>query len=329
MATTGSLLGTYAPQMQEPYQIETNLADRATGGSAAMANTLLGQYWLERQMREGQYADRMANQMQFGQQQLHAQLLDQNMKALSEGAKTPGLLQMYASSPQYAGIFSGMDPNAIANAVDLTQAQGRANIVQAAGRGLAPMAMAGYNIPMPDVSAVTGLPNVTQGTAVPVQAAQINAAGRIAAAQARGAASGGPTWTYTASPNDVGGVLQTKGRGQPPPGYGVTLPPPPASSAPASVTSAPAVTPSTGPNKAAPPPPNYSKLDAQTNQYVQAGVEKQIKAANPTMYKDIVSGYVGNKPDSYTDGKGNVVVRGRSGNLYGVGKPATPDSSGG
>lgn len=190
VATAGSILGNYAPQMEEPYGIETALAKGASQGSQALEGTMLDSYWLERQMREGDYAQRLANQMAFGQQYLAQQGNDAAMRAITEGAKTPGVLNMLASSPQYGGMFAGMDPGAINNAADMAQRIAQSSIYKNTGQGTQGFATAGANIPPEAISAATGIPGVTLGPSLGEKAAAVRNQGIIEAARIKAAASG-------------------------------------------------------------------------------------------------------------------------------------------
>jgi hypothetical protein len=282
--------------MQEPYAIENTLAKDAVTGNP-MAATLMDQYWFERQQREGQYADRMANQMQFGQQQLHAQLQDSYLKALPDITKA-GLLPAVASSPYFGGAVQGMDPTALQSASDLATSTAQSGVYKNYGQGTQGFATAGLNIPPGPMSTATGVPGITQGTPIAVQAQAEHNKGLVQAAGIRAAGSGGPQWQYASAPDEAGGTMTLKGRGAPPTNL-----------APASPAA----------NQAQRPPPNYTRApDALTTQ-VQTGIEGN-KGNNSAVYKDMVSGYIGNKPNTVVDGQGNVFVVGKSGKPWPVGK---------
>jgi hypothetical protein len=146
----------------------------------------------------------MANQMQFGQQQLHAQLLDQNMKNMTEAAKVPGALSMFASSPQYGSAFAGMDPNAVQQASDIASQQAQSGIIKNVGQGAQGFGTAGYNLPVPALSNATGIQGITPGTPIAVAAAAERNKGIVEAAQikaASGGGSGGGVVGFTAPPD--------------------------------------------------------------------------------------------------------------------------------
>lgn len=301
--TSGSLLGNYAPAMQEPYAIETNLADRATGGSSALANTMLNQYWYERQMREGQYADRLNDQMQFGKQQLHAQLMDTYLKSMPDLAKANLL-------PAVGGILQsqvpGLDAGGLQYAADQAAQTTQATNVGNAGRGIGAMAQGGYNVGAPDVSRILGGANVTQTDPALVRAAQIRAAGQVAAANARG--GGGTTYTTTYAPADDDSVTVVKGR-TPPPGF----------------TSLPPAGGGGGGGGGGPPPNRPTATPAgmkPASDDVKALAAAAIEATKTSPhYRNAVGGYVGNKPNAFTDNSGNVFVRGKDGAMIPLGHP--------
>lgn len=192
--------GTYAPQEDQPSAMENTLAHLAYSGysdSPAEAQTALDQYWLERQLNKQDYAAQLQDQHQFAQQQLAQQLYEANLKGLYEAGKTPGMLSIAASSPQYAGIFGGADPNAVADVIarqrqgeDLTNLQhaGTAYNQFAQGGGDATGLLANQGINL----------GPSAGPAL-VQAARIRAAAQIAAAKLRAQGEGAPTesTTYT------------------------------------------------------------------------------------------------------------------------------------
>jgi hypothetical protein len=153
---------------------------------------LLGQYWLERQGREAQYADRLNDQMAFGQQQLHAQLLDQNMRNMTEAAKVPGALGMYASSPYYSSVFQGMDPAAIQQTSDYAAQAEAAKNFQASMTGYNQAAQGGLQLD-PSVVGQTGTPTAP----ALVRAATIHGQYGLAGALARAKAAAGPVETFT------------------------------------------------------------------------------------------------------------------------------------
>lgn len=202
--------GTYAPQEDQPSSMENTLAHLAYSGysdSPAEAQTALDQYWLERQLNKQDYAAQLQDQHQFAQQQLAQQLYEANLKGLYEAGKTPGMLSIAASSPQYAGIFGGADPNAVADVI-ARQRQGEdLTNLQHAGTAYNQFAQGGG-----DATGLLGAQGINLGpSAGPalVQAARINAAARIAAARLNASGAGGDKFSSTGPPDPGQGGAQT------------------------------------------------------------------------------------------------------------------------
>lgn len=311
MATTSAgILGNFAPAMQEPYQIESALVPGVEQGNP-FAIGMMGNYNYERQLREGDYAQRLGDQMAFGQQWLKQQQADTALKNMGELAKN-NLLP--ATSSVLQGLIPGLDPTGLQfasnEAAATTQATNQGNV----GRFLSGAGQYGVNIPAPQLAAITNIPGATPGLSTPEKAQQINAAGRVAAAQVGAAGRGGPSWQTTLAPDDQGNITVVKGRGLPPAGYG--LPIPPAGSG--GVGTPPAAT--VGVNKAAPPPVSYSRVTDPTTLQAAHDAVQAGATTMPAAHKDIVSGYVGNKPNVVTDGKGGLYAVGKSGQPYPLNK---------
>lgn len=194
--------GTYAPQEDQPSSMENTLAHLAYSGysdSPAEAQTALDQYWLERQLNKQDYAAQLQDQHQFAMQQLQQQMYEANLKGLYEGGKTPGMLSIMANSPQYAGVFGGADPNAIADVI-ARQRQGEdLTNLQHAGTAYNQFAQGGG-----DATGLLGAQGINLGPSkgpALVQAAQIRAAAQIAAAKLRAQGEAAPTvgTTYTSN----------------------------------------------------------------------------------------------------------------------------------
>jgi|SRR5215469_223701 len=296
--TSGSLLGTYAPAMQEPYAIESTLAPASTGGSSALANSLLNTYWSERQAREAQYAQRLGDQMAFGQQQLRAQLMDTYAKSVPEFAKS-GTLGMMATTPMFAGL--GADPGAVQQAIAGSEATQAATNFGNVGRGLTGAANYGLNIPPPNITGMTGMQGLSQGTPVPLQVAQERTRGMLGAASIRAAAAGGGNNlstsipdpgiegmpaipTYHASgkmtPQQISDQLLARGV-TPPKGY-----PPPRTNLPASPAPAGNQPPDASQPQQFTPLPTVSK-EGQQAQNIANTVVQTLKDRNDPRYGDL------------------------------------------
>lgn len=184
MATVGSLLGNYAPQMEQPYPIESTLSEGVMQGNPA-AISLLGQYNFERQLREGDYASRLADQMAFGQRQLQWQQADTALKAMPELAKN-NLLPATASTLMTQ--LPQLDPSGLQYASNQAAASSQAANAGNYGRLLSGAGAYGINIPSADISAATGMPGITPGTPTAVQAQTEANKGRLGAAALRAGA---------------------------------------------------------------------------------------------------------------------------------------------
>lgn len=323
--------GTYAPQEDQPSSMENTLAHLAYSGysdSPAEAQTALDQYWLERQLNKQDYAAQLQDQHQFAMQQLQQQMYEANLKGLYEGGKTPGMLSIMANSPQYAGVFGGADPNAIADVI-ARQRQGEdLTNLQHAGTAYNQFAQGGG-----DATGLLGAQGINLGPSkgpALVQAAQIRAAAQIAAAKLRAQGEGAPTesTTYT-SPDtqlptnvhfpknmtDAQKRAYLASRGVPMVDQTQNQQPLPQAQRDEGSGGKPAAPPPTRTNVA--PAPN-----AQTTSNTAAGVRdvQQKVTANlsrfpPQVAADIRAGALknGGVPMVQSDGKGGYVIKGDKG----------------
>lgn len=105
MASSTSGL-TYSPAALDPYQIETTLAkDAYEGPGNPQQQTLLDQYWLERQANKNLYGQEIEANRVLQQQQMQNALREKYL-ALYKDAD-PGLIDVI----QQQGGFYGADPN--------------------------------------------------------------------------------------------------------------------------------------------------------------------------------------------------------------------------
>lgn len=175
--------GSYAPQEDQPSGMEVALANKAYSGyadSPAEAQTALDQYWLERQVNKADYADQLQQQHEFAKQQLAQQMYEANLKGLYEAGKTPGMLQIMATSPEYAAVFGGADPGAIASVIGQQQESQQATNLGHTGSFLSGAAAGGHVFPT-----LTNLPGMggQDSSRYIGTPAEINAAARLAAAR--------------------------------------------------------------------------------------------------------------------------------------------------
>lgn len=205
--------GQTSPAGLDPWPIESTLAPLATAGSSANAQLMLSDYQYQRDAANNLYGQDMAAQHEFAKKQLQQQLYEQNLKAVQEGAKTPGLLDIYASSPQFQGVVGGVDPGVLhATSTNLRDMQ-RAEQFQKGAAGLQSSTTAGFQ-PNADQAAIAsgGLAG-PQGTPIPIQVANLKLQGDLA----RASASGGeraPGITYSGKPDESGGQINITGGGK-------------------------------------------------------------------------------------------------------------------
>ena len=105
-----NILGTYSPQALEPYNIETELAKMATGGSQGAALGMLGSFEAQRQANQNLYTGELENQRRLAVATIQQQLADRAMQELPKLAATPGALEFLRGAPIGQGVFGGADP---------------------------------------------------------------------------------------------------------------------------------------------------------------------------------------------------------------------------
>jgi hypothetical protein len=195
MPTSSSGYGVYSPQAIDPFPIETDLAKIiASNNNPDNAMNLLGQYHTERLTSEGNYNQMMQGQHDYARQQLAATIHENNVKALQEGFKTPGLLDAY-NSPQYGDITAGINPDVLQRGSTNLRSMQLAEQLQKGGAGLESTTNAGFQPDSAQASVATGGLAGPQGQPVSTQNAIIAANARLAAARTAAAATGQPSRT--------------------------------------------------------------------------------------------------------------------------------------
>ena len=185
--------GNYSPREDQPYPIETELAKLAAT-SPAQAQNMLDTYQLQRQTAGNNYDLAMQGQHEFAKQQLAQQLYEAKIKAAPEYFKTPGLARVAGSQ----GLLEGVSDADLATSVAQAENAIGATNLEHAGAGVNSFSQAGYGIPIAAVQNITGVNGIVPQTPRDIQVAQINAAGRVAAANAGGSA--GPSLHFTGQP---------------------------------------------------------------------------------------------------------------------------------
>jgi len=292
--------GNYSPREDQPYPIETELAKLAAT-SPAQAQNMLDTYQLQRQTAGNNYDLAMQGQHEFAKQQLAQQLYEAKIKAAPEYFKTPGLARVAGSQ----GLVPGVSDADLAPSVAQAENAIGATNLEHAGAGVNSFSQAGYGIPIAAVQNITGVNGIVPQTPRDIQVAQINAAGRVAAANAGAGgglgysiqlpvseATGGAPVTVSVPKKFGGGlpgaITQLQGAGalptpvKPPPPDGAA--PPPAATPPAkTATNLPMAKKDTG--KAV---QNSAPGADVIQQRAQQFVETQLRTQNPAMYKDIM-----------------------------------------
>jgi hypothetical protein len=195
--------GSTNPAGVDPWPIETNLAQLATGGSTAEAQNMLENYQQERLAQTNAYNQDLVGQHAFAYQQLAQQMQENYLKAIPEFAKS-GTLDILANAPQYAGAFGGASPDVIQDAIRRATMGQTAETFQKSGTGFNQFAQGGLQV---DPNAVPGMAGVKGTLTDPalVRAAQIRANAQIAAA---GIGAGGGRMTVSSDiPSELGGFV--------------------------------------------------------------------------------------------------------------------------
>lgn len=334
--------GTYNPRALEPYPIEGELAKIGYGGSPASAQTLLDQYWLERQANEYQYGKELSAQHDQARQQLAAQIYDSNVKAFSDVSKNPGALQLAASSPYYQGILGGASPDVVQDVINQQGRTQQATNLEHAGSGALSMSSAGTPVDPQSLTNLIGAP-VTPGQRPDITIQGMKDASKLAAARISAAgANKGPSFTGQLPPqpqfgnmpfsmsvpkgmrvDDAMKIAQAQGLTihtptplppsldtQTPAGGGATLPP------------AKTDTPANAPPKAAPSlarastnlprVAGASQGAGQMQAAAEAFVQNKVRITNPVQFDDINAGRVNGKVNLIgPDGKGQYHIKGK------------------
>lgn len=316
--------GTFNPAAVDPYPIESTLAQQAYGSYPAESQTLMDQYWFERQANKNLYGQELAAQHEQFRQQIAQQLQEARWKAMGE-AKDPTVLQLFANSPD--SPLAGMDTGALTDLVMRARRGEDVTNLQHAGTGINQISQAGFD--PTQAAAGVGITNLGDysGPAM-VQAARINAAARIAAARIGAGAGAGPSIHFTGPPdpnNPGANVTATwSGKaGQTPEGaldyarqHGLITPPLSTPPAGTNLPRAKVDEGSTGgQTKPAPasPPGNKALMDQ-----VRTQIESSRGALGEKAYSDIQAGMKtnGGNPRLVKDANGRVKIAGASGQTY-------------
>lgn len=187
----------------QPFPIEAPLAETvATNPAAAgVALPLLMQYQSERRSAEDAYANQVDAQHQIALQSLQEAQLNNARSRIVDILKeqNPGVLGIALSNPVTAPLFAGTDRNQLNSFNDAANRMAISKILEATGRGAQGALAGGVQVDPIALGRVIGLPTAP-GQPPVVQAAGVNAAGRVAAANV--SANGQPTITAPLDPKD-------------------------------------------------------------------------------------------------------------------------------
>ena len=174
------------PGGTDPYPIENKLAEGALDPNLSrMAFPLLLSYMAERRMGAGDYNNQLAhtNQMQYAANQA-SQANDRQQRildAIKLTAERPGVDAALTSNPDTVGLLRGTN---LAPAAQAAKALAQGELIGKFGAGAQGIRNAGYTIAPDAVTSITGLPVASSPVPI-VEAAGINAGGRIAAENIR------------------------------------------------------------------------------------------------------------------------------------------------
>jgi hypothetical protein len=193
MATSNAgNFGAIAPAAIDPYQIENTLADIIGKNNIGNAQNLLSQYHQQQVASEGNYNYNLQQQHDFARQQLAAQMHENNVKALQEGYKTPGLLDAY-NSPQYADITAGINPEVLRQGSTNLRTMQIAEQAQKGGSAAKELTDAGAQPGDAQMQLLSGGTAGPVGTPLQLQIGREANAARLAAARIRASGEALPT----------------------------------------------------------------------------------------------------------------------------------------
>lgn len=300
MANSGITGTAYNPKEDQPYNIESTLAQQVLENPAnsGMAYSMLHGYQLDRENANSNYNFQLGEQRAQAQQVLQAQIANERAQRINEGIKeaaaNPGVYGVLASNPNTADLYAGTDQGAVNSLNDWTSRMGVAKQLEAAGKGIQGFGAAGMQIPPGYVSSVLpGNPPITQGDSDRVATEKVRAA---AGAARGGSGSGGLGWTTTL-PYNVEDGTQTSihGKGMPP-----------ARPTTSGATSLPVA--KTDPGKSGGGGSSFVDLNTPENSPMRSRVLTGIETSRgkpggvtDQQYRDIVAGTKGNLPNVVGD----------------------------
>jgi hypothetical protein len=206
MATSSTSAITYNPKILEPFPIESTLAQGVEGDNP-MAVALLNQYQADRGLAQEQYGHEVESQRQYLMQQLMQQASEKQVEGINTAADK-GTLRLFHGT----GLLPALDRSdpAALNFREQQYDTGQdATNFMNYGKGAQDLTTAGLQPNAPDIEARTGLKNINQLPAVPVQVEQIKSATELAKAAAAAKVAAMPSRSYTGQELPGGGRITT------------------------------------------------------------------------------------------------------------------------
>jgi len=191
-SNSASGYGVYSPAAIDPFPIESVLAKIVGDNNVGNAANLLGQYQVERQTSQGNYDYALGQQHDFAKSQLAAQIHENNLKALQEGSKNPGLLDLM-NSPQYADVVAGIDPAVLQRVSTNLRNMQAAEQAQKGGSAAYEFTQAGAQPSTEQMTQLSGGLAGPSGTPLSTQNQILANNARLAAARIRAAGDSAPT----------------------------------------------------------------------------------------------------------------------------------------
>jgi hypothetical protein len=172
-----------SPQAFDPFQIETPLAQEAAKGSPGAIQLLAG-YMAQRGAAQSGYTQELEQQRQIARDTLAAEMAKNRVSGVTGLLKEPGGLELAMSSPSLRQeLFPDTPVDTAAGIAGLQNRAQVASILEKTLAGGKSGVEAGFTPDIRQLSSVSGV-SLSPTTPLPIQVANIGAAGRIAAAGA-------------------------------------------------------------------------------------------------------------------------------------------------
>lgn len=198
-------MGTYSPQIIEPYTVQTNLANKMADQAPGLLLPLMNYYDQMHQTGEAQYNDQLNTQRNIAYQNIHAQMVDNAVKAMDVSMKNPAAFDLIAHAPGFSSLLGGADADTVNRVGTTLQNQQLLGNYKTIGEAATGMAGGGITPPVADFSRITGT-NLQPQLPTSTTNALIAGNARIAAEQAR--ANAAETETIPVQTDQLGPALK-------------------------------------------------------------------------------------------------------------------------